>query len=121
MTRVAQKRESVVRANNQSVWFAGGRYILTLAMAAGIGSAAFDAGAQAYPAKPIHMIVGYTAGGPTDVTARLVAQKLSEHLAQPIDVENRAGASGRLSKERVASSPPDGYTLLVMSSGDAIV
>jgi tripartite-type tricarboxylate transporter receptor subunit TctC len=81
----------------------------------------FNAAAQAYPSKPIRMVVGYTTGGPTDVTARLVAQKLSEHLAQPIVVENRAGASGTLGKERVASSPADGYTLLVMSSGDAIV
>ena len=51
----------------------------------------------------------------------MVAQKLSEHVSQPVIVENRAGASGTLGKERVASSPPDGYTLLVMSSGDAIV
>ena len=80
-----------------------------------------DALAQTYPAKPIRLIVGYTTGGPTDTTARMVAQKLSEHVSQPVIVENRAGASGTLGKERVASSPPDGYTLLVMSSGDAIV
>ena len=77
--------------------------------------------AQNYPAKPIRLIVGYTTGGPTDTTARMVAQKLSELVGQPVIVENRAGASGTLGKERVASSPPDGYTLLVMSSGDAIV
>jgi tripartite-type tricarboxylate transporter receptor subunit TctC len=80
-----------------------------------------DALAQTYPAKPIRLIVGYTTGGPTDTTARMVAQKLSELVGQPVIVENRAGASGTLGKERVASSPPDGYTLLVMSSGDAIV
>ena len=80
-----------------------------------------DALAQTYPAKPIRLIVGYTTGGPTDTTARMVAQKLSEHVGQSVIVENRAGASGTLGKERVASSPPDGYTLLVMSSGDAIV
>lgn len=77
--------------------------------------------AQTYPAKPIRLVVGYTTGGPTDTTARMVAQKLSEHVGQPVIVENRAGASGTLGKERVATSPPDGYTLLVMSSGDAIV
>src|ERR1035437_10177977 len=76
--------------------------------------------AQTYPAKPIRLIVGYTTGGPTDTTARMVAQKLSEHLGQPVIVENRAGASGTLGKDRVAASPPDGYTLLVMSSGDPI-
>jgi tripartite-type tricarboxylate transporter receptor subunit TctC len=80
-----------------------------------------DALAQTYPAKPIRLIVGYTTGGPTDTTARMVAQKLTEHVGQPVIVENRAGASGTLGKERVASSPPDGYTLLAMSSGDAIV
>jgi len=80
-----------------------------------------DVLAQPYPAKPIRLIVGYTTGGPTDTTARMVAQKLSEHVGQSVIVENRAGASGTLGKERVASSPPDGYTLLVMSSGDAIV
>ena len=79
------------------------------------------AGAQTYPAKPVRLVVGYTSGGPTDTTARLVAQKMSEHMGVPIVVENRAGASGTLGKERVASSPADGYTLLVMSSGDAIV
>ena len=81
----------------------------------------FHALAQTYPAKPIRLVVGYTTGGPTDTTARMVAQKLSELVGQPVIVENRAGASGTLGKERVASSPPDGYTLLVMSSGDAIV
>jgi len=81
----------------------------------------FHALAQTYSAKPIRLVVGYTTGGPTDTTARMVAQKLSELVGQPVIVENRAGASGTLGKERVASSPPDGYTLLVMSSGDAIV
>jgi tripartite-type tricarboxylate transporter receptor subunit TctC len=86
-----------------------------------IGLVAVDSKAQSYPAKPIRLVVGYTTGGPTDVTARMVAQKLSEHLGQPVIVENRAGASGTLGKDRVATSPADGYTLLVMSSGDAIV
>ncbi len=88
------------------------------ALSFGMASAAV---AQTYPSKPIRLIVGYTTGGPTDTTARMVAQKLSEHVGQSVIVENRAGASGTLGKERVATSPPDGYTLLVMSSGDAIV
>lgn len=89
--------------------------------AACLALAVAGASAQPFPAKPIRLIVGYTSGGPTDTTARMVAQKLSEHVGQPVIVENRAGASGTLGKERVASSPPDGYTLLMMSSGDAIV
>ena len=93
----------------------------SLAQGNAIAQSPVTGAGQNYPAKPIRMIVGYTAGGPTDVTARLVAQKLTEHLGQQVIVENRAGASGTLGKERVATSPADGYTLLVMSSGDAIV
>lgn len=108
--------------NNQTgVRVAIRKGLLGVGMAGSLGIIAADASAQAFPSKPIRMVVGYTTGGPTDVTARLVAQKLSEHLAQPVVVENRAGASGTLGKERVATSPADGYTLLVMSSGDAIV
>ena len=97
------------------------RDLLVTALGAGALITLLDALAQAYPAKPIRLVVGYATGGPTDTTARMVAQKLSELVGQPVIVENRAGASGTLGKERVASSPPDGYTLLVMSSGDAIV
>ena len=64
-----------------------------------------------YPDKPIKLIVTYPAGGPTDVIARNVAQKLSEALKQPIVVENRGGANGILGMEAVAKSSPDGYTL----------
>jgi tripartite-type tricarboxylate transporter receptor subunit TctC len=97
------------------------RDLLVTALGAGALITSLDALPQNYPAKPIRLVVGYTTGGPTDTTARMVAQKLSELVGQPVIVENRAGASGTLGKERVASSPPDGYTLLVMSSGDAIV
>ena len=97
------------------------RDLLVTALGAGALITSLDALPQTYPAKPIRLVVGYATGGPTDTTARMVAQKLSELVGQPVIVENRAGASGTLGKERVASSPPDGYTLLVMSSGDAIV
>jgi len=97
------------------------RDLLVTALGAGALITSLDALPQNYPAKPIRLVVGYTTGGPTDTTARIVAQKLSELVGQPVIVENRAGASGTLGKERVAMSPPDGYTLLVMSSGDAIV
>lgn len=74
----------------------------------------------AYPTKPIRLIVGYSPGGPTDLAARVVAQKLSEQLDQPVIVENRAGAAGTLATERVAASPADGYTLLITTAGDTI-
>jgi tripartite-type tricarboxylate transporter receptor subunit TctC len=77
--------------------------------------------AQSYPAKPIKMIVPYAVGGSTDNTARLVARSLSLKLGQPIIVENRAGAGGRIGHDMVAKSPADGYTLLFSAAGPLTV
>src|ERR1700733_4474925 len=68
--------------------------------------------AQAYPSRPARIVVGFTAGGATDIQARLMGQWLSDHLGQQFIVENRAGASGNIGTETVAKSPADGYTLL---------
>ena len=76
--------------------------------------------AQSFPNKPLRMVVGFTAGGGTDVTARLVAQKLTPYLGQSVIVENRAGATGAIGAEYVAKSPPDGYTVLMTASGTFI-
>src|SRR5687768_6273129 len=73
--------------------------------------------AQTYPAKTVRVIVGFSPGGSTDVTARIVAQKLSEAWRQQVIVENRAGAGGNIGAEAVAKAPPDGYTLLVATTG----
>src|SRR6185436_320264 len=70
--------------------------------------------AQSYPAKPIRIIVGYPAGGPTDMIARTVAQKLSPALGQQVIVDNRPGASGIIGAELAVKAPPDGYTLLTV-------
>lgn len=78
-----------------------------------------DAFAQGYPTRPIRMLVGYGAGGGTDVAARMVAQKLSDNLAQPVVVENLTGAAATIAAARVASSPADGHTLLMMAAADA--
>jgi len=80
------------------------------------GFAAAPAAAQAYPAKPVKLMVGFAPGGPTDVIARLLGQKLSENLHQQFVVENRVGAGGNIAMGIVAKSAPDGYTVLVVSS-----
>jgi len=79
-----------------------------------------NAFAQAFPAKPIHIIVPYPPGGGTDVVARTVAPKMQEALGQPVVVENRAGAGGNIGTDFVAKAPADGYTLLVASASTAI-
>jgi tripartite-type tricarboxylate transporter receptor subunit TctC len=76
--------------------------------------------AQTYPTRPVRMIVGFAAGQAIDILARLVAQWLSERLAQQFIVENRPGAGGNLGTELVVRAPPDGYTLLVIGANNAI-
>jgi tripartite-type tricarboxylate transporter receptor subunit TctC len=79
-----------------------------------------EAQAQAWPAKPVRILVGFAPGGASDVTARLLSPKLTESLAQPFIVENRAGSGGLLATDAVAKSPPDGYTLLLMPAADTV-
>ena len=78
------------------------------------------AGAQAWPWKPVKMVVPFAAGGATDVVARLLAQKLTEEWGQSVVIENRVGAGGNIGGDVVAKSPPDGYTLL-MASGAIVI
>jgi tripartite-type tricarboxylate transporter receptor subunit TctC len=73
--------------------------------------------AQGYPNHPVRVVVGFTPGGPTDVIARLVAQKLSESLGQQFYVENLAGAGGNIAAGQVAHATPDGYTIMAISTG----
>jgi tripartite-type tricarboxylate transporter receptor subunit TctC len=76
--------------------------------------------AQSYPARPVRVLVGFSAGSASDIIARLTAQRLSEQLGQPFVVENRTGAATNLAAEDVARSAPDGYTLLLMTSTNTV-
>jgi tripartite-type tricarboxylate transporter receptor subunit TctC len=78
---------------------------------------ASNAAAEGYPAKPVRLIVPFAAGGPTDVIARIVAQKLSESFGQQVVTENIPGAGGNTGVTMVARAPADGYTILVVSTG----
>lgn len=76
--------------------------------------------ADPYPTRAVRLIVGFPAGGPTDIVARITAQALSERLGQQIIVENRPGAGSNIATQAVVTSPPDGYTLLLVSPPHAI-
>ena len=84
------------------------------------GRVAHVAWAQAYPTRPVRIIVGFAAGGATDIVARLVGQWLSERLGQQFIIENRPGAAAISAPRRSCSAPADGYTLLLVSSANAI-
>jgi tripartite-type tricarboxylate transporter receptor subunit TctC len=79
-----------------------------------------EASVQTYPSKPIRILVGFTPGGAPDITARVIAQKLSESWKQQVVVENRPGAGGTIAAQIVASASPDGYTLLSASNAHAV-
>ena len=96
----------------------GGLFQLCAGFVACANLSVVDSAAQGYPVKPIRMVAGQAPGGSTDVTARIVGQKLSEHLGQPVVVENRTGAGGSIAAERVATAAADGYTLLMISVTD---
>jgi tripartite-type tricarboxylate transporter receptor subunit TctC len=89
--------------------------VLALALCVWAGAEADRAAAQQYPDRPIKLLVGFSAGGGTDVAARIVAPALGDGLGQSVVVENRPGASGLLAAEAVARAAPDGYTLMMGS------
>jgi tripartite-type tricarboxylate transporter receptor subunit TctC len=90
---------------------------ISIAALAAAGATAF---AQSYPSKPIRMLVGFPAGGPSDVPARLIAAKMQAALGQPVVVENKTGAAGMIALKDMLAQPRDGHTLLLCSYIDAI-
>ena len=97
------------------------RNLLHLAVgAAALPAVPRFAWAQAYPARPVRLVVGDAAGGAPDSIARLIGPLLSERLGQPVLIDNRPGAGTTIATDAVVRAPPDGYTLLVMSSSQAI-
>jgi tripartite-type tricarboxylate transporter receptor subunit TctC len=79
-----------------------------------------SAAADDYPTRPVHWIVGYPAGGTTDILARLIGQWLSDHLKQQFIIENKPGAGNNIAAEAVVNAPPDGYTLLLVNPANGI-
>ncbi len=94
-----------------------------LRLAAGVAAlpaASRSASAQAYPTRPVRIIVGYAAGGGVDIAARLIGQWLSERLGQQFVIENRPGAGTNIATEAVVKAVPDGYTLLMVDGSATI-
>jgi tripartite-type tricarboxylate transporter receptor subunit TctC len=95
------------------------RAFLGLAAAAALPASVRSALAQAYPTRPVRLIVGYSAGGTADIVARIIAQRLTERLGQPVVVENKPGATTNIATQAVISAAPDGHTLLYVTAANA--
>jgi len=96
------------------------KFLHLAAGAAALSAVSRIARAQAYPSRPVRLIAPFPPGGSVDLTARLVAQWLTDRLGQPFIVENRPGAGGNIGSEAAAKAPPDGYTILLYSAANAI-
>jgi tripartite-type tricarboxylate transporter receptor subunit TctC len=96
------------------------RFLHLAAGAAALSAASLIASAQTYPARPVRIVVGFSAGGTGDILVRLIGQWLSERLGQPIIIDNRPGAAGNIGTEAVVRAPPDGYTLLQVGTSHAV-
>src|SRR6516225_2118713 len=94
-------------------------FLRLAAGAAALSGVSRIARAQAYPSRPVRLIVGFAPGGGVDITARLLGQWLSERLGQQFIIENRPGAGTNIATEAVVRAPPDGYTLLLVNAANA--
>jgi tripartite-type tricarboxylate transporter receptor subunit TctC len=96
------------------------QFLHLAAGAAALPAASQIAWAQTYPTRPVHLVVGFVAGGIADVFARLIGQRLSQRLGQPFVVENRTGVAGNIATDAVVKAAPDGYTLLLINATNTI-
>jgi tripartite-type tricarboxylate transporter receptor subunit TctC len=96
------------------------KFLHLVAGAAALPAVSCIAWAQTYPSRPVRIVVGFPPGGPTDIAARLIGQSLSERLGQQFVIENRPGAGSNIGTEAVVRAPPDGYTLFLAYSANAI-
>src|SRR5579871_2451796 len=96
------------------------RHLLKLAGGSAVAALPYRARALDYPVRPVHLVVGFAAGGGADIISRLVGMPLGERLGQTIVVDNRGGAGTHIAKESVVKAPADGYTLLLANSPNAI-
>src|SRR5262245_55764502 len=96
------------------------RDFITLIGGAALALPAAPAVAQAFPNRPIRLIVPYPPGGGTDIVARILGQKLHESLGQPVIIDNRGGAGGQIGTAAAAKAPPDGYTIVLVPTSHVI-
>src|SRR5262252_8772129 len=94
--------------------------LVFLSAVGAIGLCSIDALAQSYPSRPVRVVVPFAAGGAVDTIARIIGAKLQDSIGQPVIVEDRAGAGGTTGADVVAKAPPDGYTILMNTNGQAI-
>jgi tripartite-type tricarboxylate transporter receptor subunit TctC len=96
------------------------KFLRLAAGAAALPAVLRIARAQTYPCRPVHIVVGFPAGGSGDILARILGQRLSERLGHPFVIENRPGAGSNMGTEVVARASPDGYTLLLVTGSNAV-
>src|SRR6266404_7555665 len=118
--RLRTARLASSRPEEQAVKLSRRQLLEVAAGAAALPAVSRFAWAQTYPSRPVRIIVGFAAGGPNDILARLIGQWLSERLGQPFVIENRPGAGSNIATEAVVRAPPDGYMLLLVGTPNAI-